>query len=143
MGGICSRTGRFTVNDVTIDNAPGRSFPHANGHANDESRMVFQSTALPNKINSHLTPSPVGERDKQLRDPYSNSETNVVSYGLSQEEITDGIPRMSRALSNKSRSTKSKQAAVAKVGSTLLFACFCSTVVLELRIHLLIEKWME
>ncbi|XP_050269192.1 protein PSK SIMULATOR 1 [Quercus robur] len=115
MGGICSRTGRFTVNDVTVDNAPGRSFPLANGHANDGSGMVFQSSALPVKINSHSTPSLVGERDKQLRDPYSYSETNVVSYGLSQEEITDGIPRMSRVLSNKSRSTKSKQAAVAKV----------------------------
>lgn len=130
MGGICSRTARFTVNDVTVDNAPGRSFTHANGHANDESGMDFQSPALPGKINSHSTPSPLGERDKQLRDPYSNLETNVVSCGLSQEEITDGIPRMSRVLSHKSRSTKSKQAAVAKVGSTLLFACFCSTFVL-------------
>ncbi|XP_040998511.1 protein PSK SIMULATOR 1-like isoform X1 [Juglans microcarpa x Juglans regia] len=109
MGGICSRSRRSTVDEVNVDNATGVNFPHANGHSNNGAGMDFQSRVLPEKINSH-DPSPVGEVvDKQLREP------NVVSYGLHPDDINDGIPHLSRVLSNKSRSIKSKQAAVAKV----------------------------
>ncbi|KAG6626883.1 protein PSK SIMULATOR 1-like isoform X2 [Carya illinoinensis] len=111
MGGICSRPGRSTVEDLTVDNAPRGSFPHANGHSNNGAGAVF-----PPKINGHLTPSPVGESvDKQLGGPFSYQDTNVVTYGQDPDDINDGIPRLSRVLSHKSRSTKSKQAAVAKV----------------------------
>ncbi|XP_040996516.1 protein PSK SIMULATOR 1-like [Juglans microcarpa x Juglans regia] len=111
MGGICSRPGRSTVEDLTVDNAPRGSFPHANGHSNNGAGVFF-----PSKINGHLTPSPVGESvDKQLGGPFSYQDTHVVTYGLDPDDINDGIPRLSRVLSHKSRSTKSKQAAVAKV----------------------------
>ncbi|KAF5445145.1 hypothetical protein F2P56_034215 [Juglans regia] len=109
MGGICSRSRRSTVDDINVDNATDVNFQHANGHSNDGAGMDFPSRALPEKINSH-DPSPVGEVvDKQLREP------SVVSYGLHPDDINDGIPHLSRVLSNKSRSIKSKQAAVAKV----------------------------
>ncbi|KAE8100297.1 hypothetical protein FH972_018208 [Carpinus fangiana] len=115
MGGICSRSGRSTVDRGIVDNAPVESFQHANGHSNNGSGVVFQSHALPAKISSHLTPSPVGENmDKQLREPFSFPEPNVVPYGLAPDDLNDGIPRLNRVLSHKSRSTKSKQA-VAKV----------------------------
>lgn len=86
-----------------------------NGHFN-ASGLVYQSREL--KISSNTTTSPVGENveNKQVREPFSFPEVNAVpSYGMSADDIDDGIPRLSRALSNKSRSTKSKQAAVAKV----------------------------
>lgn len=109
MGGICSRSRRSTVDDVNVDNAAGVNFPNANGHSNNGAGVVFQSQTLPEKVNSH-DPSLVGEVvDKQLR------ESNVVSYGLHPDDINDGIPHLSRVLSNNSRSIKSKQAAVAKV----------------------------
>lgn len=111
MGGICSRSGRSTVEDLTVDNAPRGSFPHANGHSNNGAGVVF-----PSKINGHLNPSPVDESvDKQLRGPFSYQNTNVVTYTQDPDDINDGIPQLSRVLSHKSRSTKSKQAAVAKV----------------------------
>lgn len=120
MGGICSRSGRSPVDRGIVDNAPVGSFQHANGHSNNGSGVVFQSHALPVKISSHLTPSPVGENmDKQLREPFSFPEPNVVPYGLAPDDLNDGIPRLNRVVSHKSRSTKSKQA-VAKVSLTLI-----------------------
>lgn len=111
MGGICSKLGRSA-----IDNAPTGNFQHANGHANNGAGMVFQSRALPTKINSEMTPPPVGEGvDKQLKGPYSFQETNVVPYGLHPDDMNDGIPHLSRASSHKSRSTKPKQATASKV----------------------------
>lgn len=117
MGGICSRSRRSTVDDGNVDNAAGVNFSHANGHSNNGAGMDFQSRALPEKILSH-DPSPVGEVvDKQLREP------NVVSYGLHPDDINDGIPHLSRVLSNKSRSNKSKQAAVVKVILNSIVLC--------------------
>ncbi|KAK9270733.1 hypothetical protein L1049_026316 [Liquidambar formosana] len=109
MGGLCSRSS-------TVNNAPSGHLPHPNGHFNDGSGVVYQSRGLPAKANSNSTPSPIGESmDKQLREPFSLAEVSTVSYEVAPEDIDDGIPRLSRALSNKSRSTKSKQVAVAKV----------------------------
>ncbi|KAI5312864.1 hypothetical protein L3X38_042038 [Prunus dulcis] len=68
MGGMCSKSRRSTVDDVTVNNAPSGSIPTANGHSSNGSR----------------------------------------------DDVNDGIPHLSRALSQKNRSTKSKQA-VAKV----------------------------
>lgn len=103
MGGLCSRSS-------TVDNAPGGGFPHVNGHFG--TRFVYQSREL--KLDSNITPTPVGENvdNKQLREPFSFPEVNLVPYGVSSDDVDDGIPRLSRALSNKNRSTKSKQAAV-------------------------------
>ncbi|XP_024972151.1 uncharacterized protein LOC112511023 [Cynara cardunculus var. scolymus] len=97
MGGICSRRS-------TEDDLDGGSFPHVNGLSYG-SGMVYQSRGLP--VNDNSTSSGVGESmdNKQpLREPFSFPEMNAVSYPL---DVDDGIPRLSRALSNKSRSTKS------------------------------------
>lgn len=110
MGGLCSRSS-------TVDNAPGGSFPHANGHLSHGSGIVYQSRGLPPELTRNLTASPIGGGmdNKQLREPLSAPEMERVSYGVNPDDIDDGIPRLSRALSHKSRSTKSKQVAVAKV----------------------------
>lgn len=109
MGGFCSRRS-------TEDNASAGGFPQVNGHLSYGSGVVYQSCELPVQANNNSTPSPVFEStDKQLREPFSFPDVNAISYGLSVDDINDGIPRLSRALSNKSRSTTSKQVAVAKV----------------------------
>ncbi|CAB4319966.1 unnamed protein product [Prunus armeniaca] len=59
MGGMCSKSRRSTVDDVTVNNAPSGSIPPANGHSNNESR----------------------------------------------DDVNEGIPHLSRALSQKNRST--------------------------------------
>lgn len=107
MGGLCSRSSN-------VDNAPGETFPRVNGHFG----LVYQSRELPMKVNNNSTPSPVGENaeSKELTEPFSFPGVNAMSaYGTNLEDINDGIPALSRALSHKSRSTKSKQVAVAKV----------------------------
>ncbi|KAH9692188.1 protein PSK SIMULATOR 1 [Citrus sinensis] len=106
MGGLCSRSSN-------VDNAPGESFPSVNGHFG----LVYQPRELPMKVNNNSTPSPVGENveNKELTEPFSFPTVNAIAaYGTNLEDINDGIPRLPRALSNKSRSTKSKQVAVAK-----------------------------
>ncbi|KAJ6379398.1 hypothetical protein OIU76_016100 [Salix suchowensis] len=108
MGGLCSRSS-------TVDNAPSGGFPQLNGHFTHGSGLVYQTREL--KKDNNTNPSPVVENvdNKQLREPFSLPEVAVVQYGVNLDDIDDGIPRLSRALSNKSRSTKSKQAAVAKL----------------------------
>lgn len=109
MGGICSRSS-------TEDNASAGGFPHVNGHFSYGSGVVYQSRGLHVQANNNLTPSPISEStDKQLREPFTFPDVNPISYGMDADIINDGIPRLSRALSNKSRSTMSKQVAVAKV----------------------------
>ncbi|GAV79875.1 DUF668 domain-containing protein/DUF3475 domain-containing protein [Cephalotus follicularis] len=103
MGGLCSKRS-------TVDNALSGGLPHMNG-----SGLVYQSHELKVNINSNSSPTGENVDNKQLRDPFSFPEVNATQYGVSPEEINDEIPRLSRSLSNKNRSTKSKQAAVAKV----------------------------
>ncbi|KAE8683396.1 Surfeit locus protein 5 subunit 22 of Mediator complex [Hibiscus syriacus] len=87
MGGLCSRRS-------TVDNAPSGGFPHVNGHFGQG----------------------VDNAGMELREPFSFPEISTVPYDMNLDDIiNDGIPRLSRVPSNKSRSTKSKQAAVAKV----------------------------
>lgn len=120
MGGICSRTRRSPVDNATVNDSSAGCYPHVNGHSDNGSR------ALPMKLNNNSTPSSVVDNmDKQLRDPFSFPELNTAPYGLGADDINDGIPHLSRALSHKSRSTKSKQAAVAKV--ILNFICCFSS----------------
>ncbi|KAG5224687.1 protein PSK SIMULATOR [Salix suchowensis] len=109
MGGLCSRSS-------TVDNAPSGGFLQLNGHFSHGSGLVFQTREL--KIDSNTNPSLAGEKKvdiKQLREPFTFPEVNVVQYGMDPNDIDDGIPRLSRALSDKSRSTKSTPVAVAKV----------------------------
>ncbi|MED6146934.1 DNAJ domain protein [Stylosanthes scabra] len=88
--------------------------------------MTYQSIGLPaNSIDSSNSnvPPPVDdyELDKHERESFSFSGMEKVSYGSGVDDINDGIPRLSRVLSHKSRSAKSKQAAakVSEVSSLL------------------------
>ena len=120
MGGFCSRSKGSTVDGVTIDITSSGSLRHTNGHSNNESRVIYQSHGLPAKLNydSSSTLPPVDDEvDRQVRESFSFPEMEKVSYGSSADDINDGIPHLSRALSHKSRSTKSKQVAVTKVSA--------------------------
>ncbi|KAL8261389.1 hypothetical protein R6Q59_025438 [Mikania micrantha] len=106
MGGLCSRRS-------TEDSFDNGSFPGLNYG----SGVIYQSRGLPvQQMNAESTPPVVtGSMDDNkhtLREPFSFPEMNAGSYAL---DDNDGIPRLSRALSNKSRSTKSNLAAVTKV----------------------------
>lgn len=109
MGGLCSRSS-------SVNNAPAGTFPHANGHLNNGS-----AGDLRHKDGGD--PSPVREEDTVVDKPSSESFSfptlNISSLGTHPQNIEDGIPRLSRDLSQKSRSTKSRQAAVAKVNKTV------------------------
>ncbi|XP_010499976.1 PREDICTED: uncharacterized protein LOC104777419 isoform X1 [Camelina sativa] len=111
MGGLCSRSS-------SVNNAPGGSFAHVNGHLNNGSEVKHQSGdgRARDKV---ADPSPLREDnvdDKQhTSESFSFPNLNVVSGESHPQNIEDGIPRLSRVLSQKSRSTKSRQAAVAKV----------------------------
>lgn len=110
MGGLCSRRS-------TEDNLDNTNFPHVNG-LNYGSGMVYQSRASPApQVNHESTPPSVVaaetiENKHTLREPFSFPEMNAASYAL---DDNDGIPRLSRAISHKSRSTKSNLGAVTKV----------------------------
>ncbi|KAK9073122.1 hypothetical protein SSX86_007445 [Deinandra increscens subsp. villosa] len=113
MGGFCSRRS-------TEDNFDNGSFPCVNG-LNYGSGMIYQSRGVPAQhVNDESTaPSVVGgsmdgnnNNKRTLRPPFSFPEMNAASYAL---DDNDGIPHLSRALSNKSRLTKSNLAAVTKV----------------------------
>ncbi|GMH00310.1 hypothetical protein Nepgr_002149 [Nepenthes gracilis] len=117
MGGICSKK-------ATVENVSSSNYSQVNGYHNDGTGLVLECRSLPSKSNSILTSSPLGEAvDKQSQENFSFPEVrnpssfgvNSNSYGMNQDDIYDGIPRLSRALSNKSRSTRSKQVTVAKV----------------------------
>ncbi|CAI0557113.1 unnamed protein product [Linum tenue] len=107
MGGLCSRSS-------TVDNALGGGLSHVNGHSNEHG-LIYQSGEV--KVSSSTTPPViVNVGDKQQGEQLgSSTELSVVPIGMSPEDMYDGIPRLARVLSNKSRSTKTKQAAVAKV----------------------------
>ncbi|TKY51509.1 hypothetical protein E2542_SST23025 [Spatholobus suberectus] len=122
MGGICSRSWKATVDGVVVDNALSGSSRHANGLANNEPGMAYQSIGLPRSIDSNSNVLPDDDDDdldKHQRESFSFTGLENVLYESSADDINDGIPRLSRALSYKSRSAKSKQAAVSEVSSLL------------------------
>ncbi|KAK4375255.1 hypothetical protein RND71_005932 [Anisodus tanguticus] len=111
MGGLCSRR-------ATSENTTGHAIPHVNGHFNYGAGTVYQSHRLPTQANNDSMQSPPGENtEKQPSQPaFYFPELNADSHGVDMDDINnDGIPRLSRALSNKTRSTRSKQVAMAKV----------------------------
>lgn len=109
MGGICSRRS-------TEDHPSVGGFPNVNARFSYGSGMVYQSRGMPVQENNNADPSPVSEStNKQLRDPFSFPDVHAIHLGMNGDDIDDGIPRLSRALSNRSRTTMSKQIAVAKV----------------------------
>ncbi|KAK2457811.1 protein PSK SIMULATOR [Trifolium repens] len=110
MGGICSRSWKATVDGVAVDNVPGESSRHSanNGHAtNNEPGMTYQ--AISANINSNSTLHPLAdELDKHQRESFSFNGLEKVPYGPGAEDINDGIPRLPRTLSHKSRKTVSE-----------------------------------
>ncbi|XP_059280329.1 protein PSK SIMULATOR 1-like isoform X5 [Lycium ferocissimum] len=110
MGGLCSRR-------ATADSTTDGGILHLNGHLTYCAGIFYQLHGLSKQPNCDPTQSPAGESaDKQLSEPVlSFPEVNVISRGVPMDDVDDGIPRLSRALSNKSRSTRSKQVAIAKV----------------------------
>ncbi|KAF5749320.1 hypothetical protein HS088_TW04G01288 [Tripterygium wilfordii] len=138
MGGLCSKRS-------TVDSASAGGFPCVNGYVNNGSGLAYQSREIKVndgsglayqsreikfnngsgldcqsheiKINSDASPYTVGDivDNRELREPFSFQEMNATPSAVSPDDINDGIPRLSRVLSHKSRSTKPKQVAVAKV----------------------------
>ncbi|KAG8378382.1 hypothetical protein BUALT_Bualt08G0131700 [Buddleja alternifolia] len=106
MGGLCSRR-------ATEDTALAGAIPHVNGHFSYGPGIVYQSRAL--DIRENNIPPDVEVTDKQIREPFSFPEPSGVPPATVLDDINDGIPRLSRTLSDKYRSTRSKQAAIAKV----------------------------
>ncbi|CAN1731222.1 Protein PSK SIMULATOR 1 [Linum perenne] len=106
MGGLCSRSS-------TLDNGGG-SISHSNGHLNEQGGSIFDQSC---DVKASTTATSVDDDggNKQHEELGSSAELSVGSHGMSPDELYDGIPRLPRVLSNKSRSTKNKQAAVAKV----------------------------
>ncbi|KAH9625940.1 hypothetical protein KSS87_020360 [Heliosperma pusillum] len=118
MGGLCSRS-------ATVDNVPSSTYPQINGHGNHGSELFSEPHTLDMKgsVESAL-PSEDVILDKPVGQPFSfpelsgnRQESNVHVYGTALDDNYDGIPQLSRVLSQKSRSTRSKQVAVAKVYS--------------------------
>ncbi|KAE9589121.1 hypothetical protein Lal_00000333 [Lupinus albus] len=117
MGGLCSRSRKATVDGVASDdnnnNALNETSTHVNGHANNnnESGMTYQSYGHPGSKHSNSN-LPLLDDDfyKNERESFSFTGMEKASHGLSFDDINDGIPSLSRALSTKS--SISKQAAV-------------------------------
>lgn len=112
MGGICTRR-------ATVENVPSGNSSNTHGHYNNDSDIEYMR---PSMVDNKSVPSSSGEDVNKERGESSFPEISVVSQpsGLSPEEITNGIPHLSRALSNKSRSTKPKQTTSTKVSPALI-----------------------
>ncbi|XP_049344924.1 protein PSK SIMULATOR 1-like [Solanum verrucosum] len=108
MGGFCSRR-------ATADSTTDHGIPHVNGHLNYGAGTVYQSRGLPIQLSSDPMQSPAGESQQLTEPALSYPEMNDISLGIPMDDVDDGIPILSRVLSNKSRSARSKQVAIAKV----------------------------
>ncbi|XP_019442014.1 PREDICTED: uncharacterized protein LOC109346728 [Lupinus angustifolius] len=119
MGAICSRSWKATVGGVVSDNTNNNVLTQTNGHAgnnnddddDDDPGMSYQSHGQPGNINSNSNLLPLDDDlHKNERESFSFTGMEKTSYGLNVDDINDGIPSLSRALSTKS--SRSKQAAV-------------------------------
>uniref|UniRef100_A0A1D1YL52 Zinc finger protein Pegasus n=1 Tax=Anthurium amnicola TaxID=1678845 RepID=A0A1D1YL52_9ARAE len=111
MGGLCSKRS-------AVDKSPSESTLHANGLRDPES-LAFQTGGYSGKTPDSLNPPNVRRNvEKKFGDqPFSFSERMApASRNMDASETRE--PQLSRALSQKSGSTKSKQAAPAKSGAT-------------------------
>ncbi|KAE9611384.1 hypothetical protein Lalb_Chr06g0161921 [Lupinus albus] len=121
MGAICSRSSKSTLDAVASDNNinNNKSLTQTNGHAttttttinNDDPGMTYHSHGQHGNINSNSNMLPLDDDlHKNERESFSFTRMENTSYGLSVDDINDGIPHLSRALST--NSSRSKQAAV-------------------------------
>lgn len=103
MGGLCSRSS-------TVDNAPSGSFLQPKDLVDPVSHEVQK------KRDGALTAPTSGENmDKNVPEPFSFPAVSANVYGSNQNNVEDGIPRLPRSLSHKSRSMKNRPGAVTKV----------------------------
>lgn len=131
MGGFCSKS-----------SSQGFAYHSTNGHGND--RKAAGSGYQPNEQISLTLPKVKDSMEKQPPDATQFQETlpfrnwdaaPAADVGTSPDDFYDGIPRMPRGLSQKSRPVRSTQAAVAKVRIFNLAICsslFYLTFVFEL-----------
>ncbi|KAG5559188.1 hypothetical protein RHGRI_008938 [Rhododendron griersonianum] len=111
---------------------PHNRFSDANGPYNNYAagRTLYQpndfksNSAKEDKSNTQSNGSPSQGRKsvekqphewKQLNEPSLFPEIGTTGYGSSEDDFYDGIPRFPRALSQKSRSRRSKQTGLAKI----------------------------
>lgn len=107
MGGLCSRSS-------SVNNAPAGTFPHANSNNGHHLNNNGSAAELRPK-DGDPSPTVADKPPSSESESFSFPTLNISSIGTHPQNIEDGIPRLSRDLSQKSRSTKSRQAAVAKV----------------------------
>ena len=120
MGGICSKRSKV-----------GNPFHEANGQF--DRQKSDRGGYKPGVKAVVMQPPPVvliGAKEKQLPQPAAQEKAGTPhgrpATAPAEEDFYDGIPRYSRALSQKSRSVRSTHSAVAKVW---LFSVFCASIV--------------
>ncbi|KAL6492834.1 DNAJ domain protein [Orobanche gracilis] len=106
MGGLCSRRS-------TEDTALSGALQQVNGRLSYGSGIIYQSRGL--DIREESSPADVELNETELRAPLSFTGLNSISHGMNLADMNDGVPRLSRALSDKSRPARSKQVAITKV----------------------------
>lgn len=116
MGGLCSRR-------ANADSTTDHGIPHGNGHLSYGAGTVYQSRGLPIQLSSDPMP-PAGESQQLTEPTLSYPEMNDISLGIPMDDVDDGIPILSRVLSNKSISARSKQVAIAKVSGQFHMLCY-------------------
>uniref|UniRef100_A0A5B7BCX0 DUF3475 domain-containing protein n=1 Tax=Davidia involucrata TaxID=16924 RepID=A0A5B7BCX0_DAVIN len=113
MGGLCSRS---SVSHKKNLYAGGRVDFYASGgegYQQNELQLNKQSNLTPPQVRESVESQP--QELNQLKEPISFREMSTTGYWSSDDDFYDGIPRYPRSLSLRSRSMRSKQAAVTKV----------------------------
>eukprot|EP01018_Ginkgo_biloba_P018768 Gb_38203 [translate_table: standard] len=117
MGAICSR--RSTV-DSSPDSNSGDKNVHGHTVSPQSAGMGLQSSGVPSKVSSNNTPPANMENmEKELQEQNSISNSEMFFYENRHYVNEEREPeRLSRVLSNKSNTAKSKPTTVAKIGAT-------------------------
>ncbi|XP_068659184.1 protein PSK SIMULATOR 1-like [Aristolochia californica] len=107
MGGLCSKRS-------TVDNSPGGSVQRSNGHMGNDS-MAYKSVGFSSNKQTKMG----SDMNKQIVEPFAVLDTNAPGDGTNnnQDATVSDQPKLSRAFSQKSRSTKSKPSAAAKMST--------------------------
>ncbi|XP_068664349.1 protein PSK SIMULATOR 1-like [Aristolochia californica] len=107
MGGLCSKRS-------TVDNSPGGSVLRLNGHMENDS-LTYNSL----EFSSNKQTKMGSDMNKKIVEPFAVVDRNAPrDDNNNQNETGSDQPKLSRAFSQKSRSTKSKPSVAAKMGTT-------------------------
>lgn len=109
MGGLCSKS---TKGNKALTKKVEHYGNHKSGIGNKKNN---------HKHTSDLTSAKEGVDSKKKEE--EEEEAVSVSAGTRNDDFYDGIPRYADSFSHKSRSVRSRQAAVAKVCSVSPFSC--------------------